>query len=113
MIERIKWALRAFEGLSELKINFNKYKLVTLNIFSHLAANFALQINCKLSSLPIKYLGLSLHWEQPSRHEWQSLIDKISKKTLNLEREASLFRGSISSSQICFIYYLSLLSYTF
>jgi hypothetical protein len=33
MIKRVKWALRAFEGLSGLKINFAKSELVALNIF--------------------------------------------------------------------------------
>jgi hypothetical protein len=67
IIERVKWALRAFEGLLGLKIKFIKYELVTLNISSKLASNFAFQLNCKLSSLPIKYLGSSLHWKKSSR----------------------------------------------
>jgi hypothetical protein len=67
MLERVKWALRAFEGLSGLKINFIKSELIALNISSKLASNFALQLNCKLSSLPMKYLGLSLHWKKTSR----------------------------------------------
>jgi hypothetical protein len=70
MIERVKWALRAFEGLSGLKINFTKSKLVALNISSELASNFALQLNYKLSSLHMKYLALSLHWKKPSRRVW-------------------------------------------
>jgi hypothetical protein len=61
MIDRVKWALRVFEGLSGLKINFTKSELVALNIFSELASNFVIQLNCKLSSLPMKYLGLFLH----------------------------------------------------
>jgi hypothetical protein len=57
MIDRVKWALQAFEGLSGLKIIFNKSELIALNISSTLASNFALQLNCKLGSLPMKYLG--------------------------------------------------------
>jgi hypothetical protein len=34
MVERVKWALRAFEGLSGLKINFNKSELIALNVDS-------------------------------------------------------------------------------
>jgi Reverse transcriptase (RNA-dependent DNA polymerase) len=32
MIERVKWTLRAFEGISGLKINFHKSELIFLNI---------------------------------------------------------------------------------
>jgi hypothetical protein len=67
MVERVKWAVQAFEGLSGLKINFYKSKLVALNLDSNVAKNFAIQLNCKLSSLPLKYLGLSLHWKILSR----------------------------------------------
>jgi hypothetical protein len=80
MLEIVKWALRAFAGLSGLKINFTKSELIALNISSVFASNSAIQLNCKLSSLPMKYLGLSLHWKKPSRREWKYLIDKISKK---------------------------------
>jgi Reverse transcriptase (RNA-dependent DNA polymerase) len=63
MVERVKWALRAFEGISDLKINFNKSELIALNIDPALARNFAIQLHCKLGALPLKYLGLSLHWK--------------------------------------------------
>jgi Reverse transcriptase (RNA-dependent DNA polymerase) len=61
MVERLKWTLRAFEGLSGLKINFTKSKLIPLNIDASLAHNFTTQLNYKLGSPPMKYLGLSLH----------------------------------------------------
>jgi hypothetical protein len=80
MVERLKWALRAFEGLSGLKINFTKSVLIPLNIDNSLAHNFATQLNCKLGSLPMKYLGLSLHWKKPTRLDWQSVIDKIQSR---------------------------------
>jgi hypothetical protein len=64
MVERVKWVLRAFEGLSSLKINFNKSKLIALNIDSVVAHNFAIQLNCNLGALPMKYLDLSLHWKK-------------------------------------------------
>jgi hypothetical protein len=61
MVERIKWALRVFEGLSGLKINFHKSELVALNIDSAIARNFTLQLNCQVGAYPLKYLGLALH----------------------------------------------------
>jgi hypothetical protein len=61
MVDKIKWTLRSFEGLSGLKINFHKSELIALNIDSARASNFSRQLNCNLGSLPLKCLGLSLH----------------------------------------------------
>jgi hypothetical protein len=63
MVERIKWDLRAFEGLSGLKINFNKTELIALNIDLASAHNFATQLHYKLGTISLKYLVLSLHWK--------------------------------------------------
>jgi Reverse transcriptase (RNA-dependent DNA polymerase) len=80
MVERVKWALRAFEGLSDLKINFSKSELISLNIDPSLACNFATQLNCTIGALPLNYLGLTLHWKQPSRKDKEKLIDQIQKR---------------------------------
>jgi hypothetical protein len=63
MVNKIKWALWAFEGLSGLEINFNKSELIALNIDPARAFNFSRQLNCKLGFLSLKYLGLTLHWK--------------------------------------------------
>jgi hypothetical protein len=63
MVERIKWDLRAFEGLTDLKINFNKTELIALNIDLASAHNFATQLHYKLGTISLKYLVLSLHWK--------------------------------------------------
>jgi Reverse transcriptase (RNA-dependent DNA polymerase) len=61
MVERVKWALRAFEQLSGLKINFDKSELISIIIDPSMACNFVTQLNCKLGALPLKYLRLNLH----------------------------------------------------
>jgi hypothetical protein len=66
--------------LSELKINFGKSELIPLNIDPSMGCNFVTQLNCKLGALSLKYLGLTLHWKQLSRKDWQKLIDKIQKQ---------------------------------
>jgi hypothetical protein len=77
-----------------------------------MACNFAIQLICKLSTLPLKYLGLTLHWKQPSRKNWQKLIDKIQKwlptwkgKLLSLGGHLILLNSIIS---IIPLYYLTL-----
>jgi hypothetical protein len=69
MVDKFKWTLRAFEGLSGLKINFYKSKLVVY-IDSASAHNFAAQLHYKLDSLSLKYLDLSFHGKQPAHADW-------------------------------------------
>jgi hypothetical protein len=40
-IESLKWILIAFEDLSGLKINFEKYEMILLNIFNDLGLSLA------------------------------------------------------------------------
>jgi hypothetical protein len=61
MVKHLKWALRNLEGLSRLKVNFNKSKLITINIDLVSASNFAIQLCSKLETFSMKYLGLTLH----------------------------------------------------
>lgn len=80
-MEKLKWAFRNFEGVYGLKINYVKSELIPLNISdteTNLLANI---LQCKLDSLPMKYLGLFLHWKRPSRQNWEILIEKIQKRS--------------------------------
>jgi Reverse transcriptase (RNA-dependent DNA polymerase) len=61
MLEKIKWALKEFEGISDLKINFAKSELIPLNISTSDATAPAALFQCKIGRLPMKYLGLPLH----------------------------------------------------
>jgi hypothetical protein len=37
-------------------------------------------LNCPVSSLPIKYLGISLHFEKLKRENLQPILDKLIKR---------------------------------
>lgn len=80
MVEHLKFLLLGFELLSGLKINFSKSTLVPLNIQQSLATNLANQLGCSISSLPITYLGLPLHWKKLNVNDWQPLVAKIENK---------------------------------
>lgn len=80
MIEHLKFLLLGFESLSGLKINFDKSALVPLNISQELANSLSSQLGCQLTSLPITYLGVPLHWKKLNTSDWQPLISKIEKK---------------------------------
>ena len=86
MVENLKFLLLDFESLSGLKINLDKSALVAFNISNDLASSLAQQLGCTLTSLPIMYLGVPLHWKQLSVFDWSPLVDKIEKKITNLER---------------------------
>ena len=57
-IENLKFLLLGFENLSGLTINFEKSSLVPLNLNPLEAQQFATQLGCNLSSLPITYLEI-------------------------------------------------------
>jgi Reverse transcriptase (RNA-dependent DNA polymerase) len=62
-IESLKWILIAFKDISDLKINFEKCEMIPLNISAE-GLQLADILGCKLSSLPIIYLGVLLHFKK-------------------------------------------------
>jgi hypothetical protein len=63
-IEVLKWILVSFEDLSGFKINYEQYEMITLNIFLEEGANLTDILGCKISSLPITYLGVPLYFKK-------------------------------------------------
>jgi Reverse transcriptase (RNA-dependent DNA polymerase) len=111
-VERLKWALLIFENISGLKINLSKSELVPLNLDPAQGQYLTSLLNCSLGKLPIKYLGVNLHWKKPSKSDWQLLIDKIHKKLsqwkdkhLSLGGRLVLLNSVLSSIPL---YYISL-----
>lgn len=80
MVEYLKFLLIGFESLSGLTINFNKSALIPLNISNTLATTLLEQLGYQLSSLPMTYLGVPLHWKRLAYSDWQPLITKIENK---------------------------------
>jgi hypothetical protein len=52
MLEHIKWALKGFEGILELKTNFAKSELILLNLSESETITSAFILQCKISTLP-------------------------------------------------------------
>jgi Reverse transcriptase (RNA-dependent DNA polymerase) len=79
-IEVLQWILISFEQMSGMNINFSKCELIPFNITSEFGMTFASKFCCKLDSLPITYLGFSLHNKKLSTSEWNFLVEKIEHK---------------------------------
>jgi hypothetical protein len=65
-----------FEAVSSLKINLAKSKLVLIGTVSNLEG-FARILGCRISSLPLKYLGLPLRASFKASSIWDDIIEKI------------------------------------
>lgn len=103
-IEALKWIFIAFENLSGLKINYDKCDLIPLNISEEKGQDVANFLGCKLSSLPILYLGVPLSGKALNKKDWNFLIDKIEKKIKRLARFSPIYWWESSSSQFSLIF---------
>ena len=54
--------------------------MIPLQLTEQEAAHLALLFGCKLSHLPLKYLGVPLHNKKLSGADWGFVIDKVHKK---------------------------------
>jgi hypothetical protein len=64
----LKHILTCFELMSGMRINYNKSKLVPINIDSQEDIDTFLEIfGCPLGAFPIKYLGIPLHFSKLRR----------------------------------------------
>jgi hypothetical protein len=64
MVAALKLLLVGFEYLSGLKINYSKSEMIPLNLTETESYRLANVIGCKIGTLPIKYLGVPLHWKK-------------------------------------------------
>ena len=62
-----KFLLACFEHLFGMKINYHKSDLLTLNMPEEEKNNLARLFCCNISSFPIKYLGVPLHYSKLRR----------------------------------------------
>jgi hypothetical protein len=75
------WVLLAFEALTGIKINLSKTEMIPMNLDSVEVTRLAATIGCKLSTFPLKYLGVPLSDNKLKLANWQGIIDKVQNKT--------------------------------
>ena len=76
-----------------MRIKFHKSEVVPLNLKEEVVHNTAHILGCPVSSLPMKYLGVPLHFDKLRRVDIQPIVDKISKGLLVGEVDFSLIVG--------------------
>jgi hypothetical protein len=91
----LKAILRGFELASGLKVNFWKSGLIGINVpstFLEMACNF---LNCKLGSLPFKYLGLPIGANPKSPSTWVPLLEHLRNRLLSWRNKYISLGGRI------------------
>jgi hypothetical protein len=86
----LKWLMVCIEQLSEMKINYSKGDLTTINLSEEERHSYAKIFCCKLSKFPFKYLGVPLHLDKLRREDIQPVVDKIIKRISMWKASSSL-----------------------
>lgn len=76
----MKCILRCFELASCLKVNFSKSGCVGLCVPENEVGMFASILNCKISSLPVVYLGIPIRGNPRQINLWQPILRKMRRK---------------------------------
>ena len=78
--ENLKKVLTCFEKVSGMRTNYSKSEIIPIGITAEEVVSFSNIMGCTVGALPIKYLGIPLHYDKLRREDIQPLIDKILKK---------------------------------
>jgi hypothetical protein len=69
-----------FEKVSDMKISFNKNESIPMNLEEGQIHEVAHVLCCPVGSLPLKYIGIPIHFEKFKRDDLQPIIDKLIRK---------------------------------
>jgi hypothetical protein len=85
----------AFEGVSGLKVNLSKSELVPVgNVVG--VEGLAGILGCRVSSLPLKYLGLPLGASFKAKPIWNGVIEKIDRRLASWKQMYLSKRGRVT-----------------
>ena len=100
-----------FEAVSGMKINLNKSEILPIGPVANME-ELAIELGCKVGSLPTTYLGLPLGAKHKALSVWDSVEERFRKRLASWKLQyiskggrATLIRSSLSSLPI---YHLSL-----
>jgi hypothetical protein len=81
--KNLKLILSVFEKLSGLKINFHKSELFCFGQAKEYYDEYSNIFGCKFGSLPVKYLGVPMHFRKLNNRDWKMIEQRIEKKKLS------------------------------
>jgi hypothetical protein len=91
----LKAILRGFELASGLKVNFWKSGLMGVNVSSTFLDSACTFLNCRLGSIPFKYLGLPIGANPKSLSTWEPLLDHLRNRLLTWRNKYISLGGRI------------------
>ena len=91
------------EELSGIRINFHKSELIPMNVDLETVHSLAHLFTCPIGNLPIKYLGVPLHFEKPSREDIQPLVDKMLKRMPGCRGKLLSYAGKLVLVKACVV----------
>ena len=107
----LSWILMWFEAMSGLKINLNKSEIIPIGPMANVE-ELALELGCKVGSLPTSYMGLPLGAKHKALGVWDSVEERFRKRLASWKIQyiskggrVTLICSTLSSLPI---YYLSL-----
>ena len=100
----LSWLLMWFKAISGLKINLNKSKIIPVGSVENVEV-LALELGCKIGSLPSSYLGLPLGAKHNSMAVWDAIEERFRKRLLFGRGNTYLMEGdSLSFAAISLVY---------
>jgi hypothetical protein len=96
--------LYLFVAMSSLKVNFHKSELVGVNVSRSWLLEAAIVLSCRVSSLPIVYLGLPVGGDSSWLKFWDPVVNHIKSrlfswksKYLSFGRRLALLKSVLTS----------------
>jgi hypothetical protein len=75
----LKSVLNSFSSSAGLKVNFNKSRMVPINMTEERIQHLANTFGCEIGSLPFTYLGLPLGTTKPKVDDFLPLVSKCQR----------------------------------
>ncbi len=112
----LKCTLLCFEAVSGLRVNLGKSEMVPIGNVPNIQ-ELAAMLECRISALPMNYLGLPLGARYKSKALWDPVLEKMGQKLagwkkLYLSKGArlALIKSTVSSLPVYFLSRLVLIA---
>ena len=94
-VRSIRAVLLLLEGVSGLKVNFNKSMLIGVNIPNTWLSEAASVLNCRIGTTPFVYLGLPIGGDSRKLSFWKIVLDHITARLTLWNNKFLLFGGRL------------------